>query len=170
MDTQDKKTATIKLPERLVSWVDLSRVTRELKNLDDWLNQAKLRGGQAVSTPKTTSTLEELAAVNTISLLDKSHRKKLLELLEAFSKQAPKIHMSFAVEPSAVFLNRMIIWLRANISPLILLEIGLQPTIVAGCTVRTRNKLFDMSLRNRFYDQRLELVKSIAKTEEEAKA
>ena len=159
----DQQQQGLQLPPRLVSSVDLSRVIRELKNLDDWLNQAALRsGGQAVTMPKTSTSLEEVASLNGVSLLDPSHRTQLLQALSGFSAHAPRIHMSFAVEPSAQFLLQTISWLRANINPVLLLEVGLQPTIAAGCTVRTTNKLFDMSLRHRFVDSRPELIRSIA--------
>lgn len=160
-----ENTTQIKLPERLVSSVDLSRTIRELKAVDDWLNQAALRGsGQAISMPKTSTTLEEVATLNGVSLLDKAHREQLLTVLHAFSDHAPRIHMSFAVEPSAPFTRRMISWMRTSVNPVILLEIGLQPTLAAGCTIRTTNKLFDLSLRHRFTDSRPMLVESIAKS------
>lgn len=155
----------IKLPERMIGSVDLSRTIRELKTIDDWLNQAALRGsGQAVSIPKTSTTLEEIASLNGVSLLDKSHRAQLIAVLDAFALHAPRIHMSFAVEPSGPFTRRMVVWMRTNVNPVMLLEIGLQPTLAAGCTVRTTNKLFDMSLRHRFTESRLQLVESIAKS------
>lgn len=85
----------------------------------------------------------------------------MINLLQGFRDSAPKIHMSFAVEPSAYFLNKVVVWLRANINPVILIEVGLQPALAAGCSVRTANKLFDMSLKNRFVDSRPFLIKSI---------
>lgn len=168
MTNSANQQTAIKLPERLITPVDLSRVLRELKTLDDWLNQAALRAsGQSVSAPKTSATLEEFASANGVSLLEKSHREQMITVISAFSEHAPKIHMSFAVEPSAPFLNRMIVWLRTNINPIILLEVGLQPTLAAGCTVRTPNKVFDMSLRNHFADSRKLLVESIAETQKD---
>jgi F0F1-type ATP synthase delta subunit len=41
-------------------------------------------------------------------------------------------------------------WLRANIHPQALVQVGLQPNIAAGCVVRTANKQFDLSLRQSF--------------------
>lgn len=170
MSNQDKKVPAIKLPERLVTSVEFARVYRELKVLDDWLHQANLRsGGQQVKAPKTSTTLEELAAINGVSLLDEKQRESMVQVLAVFMDTAPRIKMSFAVEPSAAFLKRMISWLRANISPVILLEVGLQPTLAAGCTVRTDNKVFDMSLRHRFTENRTLLVQSIAQVEAKAK-
>ncbi len=151
-----------KLPHRLVSSVDLARVTRELKLLDDWFNQNEIRdAGKQANPPKTSTTLEELASSNGVSVLDKSQRSQLIGLLDNFIVNAPKIHIAFAVEPSVRFLNEMIIWLRSHINPVILLEVGLQPALAAGCSVRTTNKLFDMSLRNHFRDSRHLLYQSI---------
>lgn len=163
---KQKEENMFRLPERLVTTVDLMRTVRELKTLDDWLNQASIRsGGQKVTPPKTSTTLEEVASLNNVSLLEADHRTGLLQMLESFAINAPRIHMSFAVEPSASFLNKMIIWLRANVNPIIFMEIGLQPALAAGCTVRTTNKLFDMSLRNRFLDSRHFLVEAIEEAE-----
>lgn len=159
----EQQTATIQLPSRLVTPVDLSRTVRELRALDDWLNQSALRsGGAAVSAPKTSATLEELASMNNVSLLDAGQRTQLVAVLTAFSSHAPRVHISFAVEPSANFLQQLIIWLRTNINPVVMLDVGLQPTIAAGCTVRTANKVFDLSLRNRLKESREMLIQSIA--------
>lgn len=164
MEKQHKQqnTTTFKLPDRLVTSVDLMRTIRELKKLDDWLNQASIRsGGVQVNAPKTSATLDEIALGNAVSLLDSVQRQQLIKILDSFAISAPKIHMSFAVEPSANFLLRMISWLRTNVNPIILLDVGLQPALTAGCSVRTTNKFFDMSLRNRFADSRHFLVESI---------
>jgi hypothetical protein len=159
--SEDKNTG-FRLPERLITMVDLNRTLRELKYLDDWLKQASIRsGGQEVKAPKTSATLDAVASLNNVSLLDENQRGQLINLLQGFKDSAPKIHMSFAVEPSAYFLNKVVVWLRANINPVILIEVGLQPALAAGCSVRTANKLFDMSLKNRFVDSRPFLIKSI---------
>lgn len=159
--TEDKNYA-FKMPDRLITTVDLNRVIRELKILDDWLNQAAIRsGGQEVKAPKTSATLDEIASTNGVSLLDAGQREQLISVLETFSKTAPRIHMSFPVEASPNFLAKMIVWLRSNINPIILIDVGLQPALAAGCSVRTPNKYFDMSLRNRFVDSRNFLVKAI---------
>lgn len=50
--SEDKNTG-FRLPERLITMVDLNRTLRELKYLDDWLKQASIRsGGQEVKAPK----------------------------------------------------------------------------------------------------------------------
>ncbi len=152
----------LQIPVRLVTTVDMSRTLRELKKLDDWLHQSELRTpGKPVKPPKTSASLEEIASLNKVSLLDAKHREQLIAVMSALNDHAPRIHMSVATEPSPKFLEEVIVWLRANINPVLLMEVGLQPNLAAGCSVRTSNKLFDMSLRNRFTESRSKLVESI---------
>lgn len=150
------------LPDRLVGSIDLSRVIKELTVLDDALHQTTLRApGKSVKLPKTTPTLEALAEVNKISLLEQRHRTALLSALSVYQKRAPKVHMSFTVEPSPRLLQELIIWLRKNINESLLLDTGLQPNIVAGCVIRTPNKVFDLTLRNNIAKQTPVLMKAI---------
>ncbi len=159
---EETRTTTLLIPTRLVSPTDLGRVLRELEALDDTLRQASLRrGGTTVNLPKTTRTLEDLSSLNKCSLLEENSRVKLLELLRQFFDNYPKIHMSFTVEPSARFVENIILWLRKNIHPQILLDIGLQPSIAAGCVVRTTNKVFDMSLRHSLRENRHFLIEKL---------
>lgn len=161
----------IVLPERLVSSVDLSRLIRELKALDESLRQSELRKpGAPTKLARSSVTLEDLAKANHIQLTDKTQREQLLALLNGFKDHAPRIHMSLATEPSAKFTQNISIWLRKNIHPLILLEVGLQPTLAAGCIVRTNNKIFDMSLRHRFTENRKVLLMKITEIGEKIEA
>lgn len=147
--------AVLVFPENLISSIDMSRTARELAALDESLYQANVREpGQSVKLARSSRILEDLAAANNISLLDTEQRGELLATMKGLIASAPRIHISFAVEPSAKFSQRMVIWLRQNIHPRLLLEIGLQPTLAVGCVVRTNNKVFDMSLRHRFKEQR----------------
>lgn len=161
----------IKLPERLVSSVDLSRTIRELQALNESVLQAQLRTpGSPTHLSRSGITLEELAHLNGIKLTDESQREQLIKLLQAFEEHATRIHMSVAVEPSARFTRQIIVWLRTNINPAVLLEIGLQPTLAAGCLIRTPNRVFDMSLRHRFSEQRGLLLDKISLVGEAAEA
>jgi F0F1-type ATP synthase delta subunit len=71
------------------------------------------------------------------------------------------LHISFAAEPSTQALEKILVWFRANIHPQALLQVGLQPTIAAGCVLRTPNKVFDMSLRNHLIEQQKYLMQLI---------
>jgi hypothetical protein len=150
------------LPEDLISPVDLSRTLRELIALDESLYQANLRSpGQPTKVSRSSRILEDLAAGNGVSLLNAQHRTELIAALKTFDQHAPKVHMSFAAEPTATFTRNIVIWLRKNIHPLLLLDIGLQPTLAAGAMVRTNNKVFDLSLRHHFEENRHLLYEKI---------
>jgi F0F1-type ATP synthase delta subunit len=56
--------------------------------------------------------------------------------------------MSFSAEPSTVFMQKMTDYVRQNIHPQALLQVGLQPNIGAGFMLRTTNKYYDFSLRS----------------------
>lgn len=158
----DQAAPHIKLPERLVSPTDLAHVTRELEALDDSLHQAALRKpGEPTKLARSSAALEEMASLNGVSLLDAAQRAQLLELARALQEHAPRVRMSLAAEPSGRFMQSIIVWLRGNVHPTLLLEIGLQPSLAAGCMLRTPNKVFDMSLRHRFAEQRGLLAEKI---------
>jgi F0F1-type ATP synthase delta subunit len=60
------------------------------------------------------------------------------------------LHISFSADPSVSFLEKLMAWLRKEIHPLVLVTVGLQPSIGAGCIIRSTNKQFDLSLRQDF--------------------
>lgn len=143
------KTSNVRLPLFVMSMVDISRLQRELQAIDNFMVQSVVRkAGQQPDLPRTSRNLEEFAKANGFNLLLEPDRRQSSQLLAALHDGgAPIIHMSFASDPSAAFLTRLITWLRSEIHPLVLLQIGLQPSIAAGCIIRTRNKYFDFSLR-----------------------
>lgn len=150
------------LPNRVCGLVEVRRLKRELEMLDEFMRQSSLREpGKQAALPKTSHLLESLANDNNLQLLKTEDRKRAADFLEAIEHSAPRIHMSFAIESSGPFNAKVTEWLRANIDPHILLETGLQPTIAAGCIVRTPNKVFDFSLRHRFAEAQVLLVESL---------
>jgi F0F1-type ATP synthase delta subunit len=162
-ETNDKFT----LPESLISPSDLSKAIRELENIDDFLRQAKARApGNPVTLPKTSQVLTDISETNKISLLDETQRNQLREKLNLLLDNPAKIHISFAATPSASFLRDIVAWLRQNVHRSAMVEVGLQPSIAAGCIVRTKNKVFDLSLRKRFTMNRQMLSAALEKTNE----
>lgn len=144
----------LKLPPSVVSQVDVGRLQREITGLNDFFVDVKFRtAGTSMQLPQLSRPMDLLARENGINLLDTEHRQKLMVQLEGVYKSAPSFHISFAVEPSPKALEKILIWMRQNIHPQVLMQIGLQPAIAAGCVLRTTNKVFDMSLRNRLYGQ-----------------
>jgi hypothetical protein len=157
----------LKLPDSLVGPADLAKAIREIESMDNFLRQAKIRTpGNPVTPPKTSKALEDLSEANGISLLDESQRSALKETLQIMRKNPIKVHISFASTPSASFLQEVCKWFRQNVHQSALLETGLQPSIAAGCVVRTRNQIFDLSLRNRFALSREMLSKALEQADE----
>ena len=145
--------SALKLPILVFGVVEVRRLKRELESLEDYMSQAAIRTpGKQAALPRLSRLLDALAAENHLNLLQPAHRAALKTFLMSTERTAPKVHISFAADPSSAFTAKMVAWLRAHIAPDTLLDVGLQPTIAAGCIVRTANKVFDLSLRNRFAD------------------
>lgn len=152
----------IALTTLIVSPSDLKKARRELEALDESLHQAGLRsGGKPTKMPETSRLIDELASETNANLLQSGHRTQLLKYVSDLITGAPVLHFSFASEPSAAFMTKLIIWLRTNIHPQVLVQLGLQPAIAAGCIVRTANKQFDFSLTQAFENQQGLLIDSI---------
>jgi len=154
--------AILVLPISIASRVDVGRLLREVEALDSFLTQAAIRqSGENTKIPRTSRLLDDIIQTNKINPLIEVDRKRLLSFLMVVRKQAPLLHMSFSADPSPLFTQRLITWLRHEIHPLVLLQVGLQPNIGAGCVMRTTNKYFDFSLRNHFKSKREVLVAKI---------
>lgn len=155
------------LPSLVAGPTDVMRLRRELESLNNYLSQAALRQGgeESAKLPKTSRMLDEFAGLNKLNLLLGADREAADAFLKNLIEHAPMVHISFAVDPSAAFVDKIVIWLRQNIDPLLLLQVGLQPTIAAGCVVRTPNHYYDLSLRRHFESKRqllLEKLESVA--------
>lgn len=143
------------LPTLMSSPSDVSRVRRELEALDDYLEAQKLRepGTPMDHLLKLSRMLNELIEINNLNLLHHTVRRELEEHLDKVRAEAPVVHVSFASDPSPASLQKIVVWLRQNIRPDVLVHVGLQPGIVAGCVVRTTNRYFDFSLRKHLQNQ-----------------
>lgn len=153
--------AGLVLPTLIFGSVEVRRLQRELEALDEQLRQMALRRDEKFEMPRVSRLLDALASENHCDLLRGSDRTVLRDFLTYVLKQAPTVHISFAADPSSAFTAKIVGWFRANIDPLVLVQIGLQPSIAAGCVVRTQNKVFDLSLRNHFSHQTEALIASL---------
>lgn len=151
------------LPAAIARPADVSRLARELKMINDSLLQLSLRsGGTPVKMPKTSQLMDQIAQLNKLNLLKPEDRKVLEHYLLVLQTKAPVLHISFGADPTAAFIEKLMIWLRLELHPQILLTIGLQPNIGAGCVVRSTNKYFDLSLRQAFTNKRELLLAAIS--------
>jgi F0F1-type ATP synthase delta subunit len=152
----------LKLSNMVISPADVARLRRELVGLNDFFVDAQARRtGTTMHLPKLTRLLSELAKDNGVNLLEEADRNRLSEALGAIYDDAPTLHISFASEPSPKALEKLIVWIRGNIHPHAMVQVGLQPTVAVGCFLRTPNKAFDMSLRASLKKSQPQLVKLI---------
>lgn len=151
------------LPVLVSSPVDVGRLIREIETIDDSLVQLTLRtGGSEVKMPKTTQLMDQLIALNKLNLLLPEDRKALHEFLRGVKDKAPVLHVSFSADPNTAFIEKLMAWLRREIHPLVLMTVGLQPNIGAGCVIRSTNKYFDMSLKQDFASKTSMLREALA--------
>jgi hypothetical protein len=150
----------ISLPPSLISRVDATRLGRELETMATALDQQVHRGDKAEPV-RLSQILEALAELNQLDLTTAQDRDRLAKFLKDLKKDAPTIHMSFAAEPPSLFTAKIINWLRDEVHPLMLLDIGLQPSIGAGCIIRTNSKYFDCSIRQHLIQNKLKLIESL---------
>jgi hypothetical protein len=159
----------LELPTIIFGTVEMHRLQRELEALEDFLHQATVRSpGKQPALPRTSRIMETLAGNNNLNLLIEKDRDVLKRFLRVVTDKAPVINISFASDPSATFTAKIVAWCRTNVHPYALVRLGLQPTLAAGCVVRTTNKVFDFSLRNRFHEKSGELVAALNSLEEKA--
>lgn len=153
------------LPISVVGRIDVGRLLREVEAVDGFLRQSEIRQpGTPVKLPKTSRLFDETIDINNINVLREDERNKLRDFLTGVHEHSPVMHMSFSADPSPVFTQKLVIWLRENIHPQVLLQVGLRPNIGAGCTVRTTNHHFDFSLRSRIsksQDKLLQLLREM---------
>ena len=161
------------LPTVIVTPTDIGRLIRELETIRNNLLQLTVRDpGSHVSMPSTSKRMEKLADLNKWNLLQEEDRQAMKDFLQGLKDKPIVMHISFSSDPSPSFLEKLIVWLRREINPLVLVTVGLQPTIGAGCVVRTTNKYFDLSLRQTLIAKRPLLLEQIvpAVTAEKAPA
>lgn len=159
---------TLQLPTNLVSTTELFRVNKELGSLNTTLHQDHLKQPEhKPALPKLSAILEELAKLNDCDLLDETERASLQTLLEELSKNPVVVNISFSADPSPKFLSKIVQWFREQSGHPVLLHVGLQPSIAAGCIIRTANKYFDLSLRQTLLKNQTQLADLIRSTHAE---
>ncbi len=151
------------IPPHIISSGDVKRLKRELEQLEEFIKQSNLRkpGTFLEKLPKTSRSLSDFGELNKLNLLLEKDRLLANQFLADLIDKAPVVNVGLATEPSVVFMTKIAAWFRNNINPLILINFGLEPTIAAGCTIRTLNKFHDFSLRKHFDAQHPLLLSKI---------
>jgi hypothetical protein len=152
---------TINVPPLVVGRADISRVIRELEQLDSTIVAQRIRGLQPDAT-RVTQAMSDLADLNHLDLTQDDHRTTLKTQLKLLKTKGAVIHMVFAEEPNPEFMSKMVSWIREQLHPSALVQTGLQPGIVAGCIVRTPSHIYDFSISSVLKSKRPILKRLIA--------
>lgn len=139
------------LPAGVVSHRDLSRLVTEAERVDDEMTASTVRARtttQAAETPAFSGQFTDFLADNKLEFTESKVRTDIIKELRLLKTKAPVVHTTFAVPADSESLQTLAAWFRKSIHPQVLLEIGLQPALVAGVYVRTPNHVHDMSLRS----------------------
>lgn len=153
------------LPTLIFGTTEVRRLARELESYGEAIRQAEL--SKQESTARMSRLLQALADENRLDFGRAEDRQTMHAFLKTILTSAPVVHISFATDPSSAVMAKLVGWFRANVDPRVLVQVGLQPNIAAGCVVRTTNKVFDLSLRGHFADNRQLLIDTIGGTQSE---
>lgn len=138
------------LPASLVTKADISRLVNEVERIDNELTTSMVRkevGAAEQASPTFSEQLADFLTQNKLSLDDERLRGELIKELRLLKEKAPIIHMTFAVTADGESLRQLAQWLRTSTHPQALIDVGLQPALVAGVYLRTPNQVHDLSLR-----------------------
>ncbi|RYF28770.1 MAG: hypothetical protein EOO17_04195 [Chloroflexi bacterium] len=164
IDEAAKTYADFVIPASVVNKVDVSRLVAEVERIDSELNAADVRvktGGEPVQKPILSEQLADFIASNELVVNDARDRSELIRQLRLLKDKAPAVHMTFAVPADRESLRYIVQWVRESVHPQALLQIGLQPSLVAGVYLRTPNRVHDFSLRAALNGQHDALVKEL---------
>jgi F0F1-type ATP synthase delta subunit len=137
------------LPLTLTGKKELVQVQRELETLIEQMiadRVVKNELGQRRPLSPLSSIANELITLNGIAV-DSKAIADLIKQLQTIRDSAPMLRLSFASEPDRESIVKIVSWFRKEIYPGLLLQIGIQPTIVGGCIVQTPGNRYDFSLR-----------------------
>lgn len=153
------------LPFGIVSKTDLARLVVEFERYDNELTAVAVRTKSKSKTPHNapamSANLSDFIESNSLSLANSKDRVAILRQLRILKQKAPVIHMTFATTADPQSLEKLAQWLRTNIHPQAVINVGIQPDLVAGVYMRTPNHVHDFSLRGQLRDKRSILVNEI---------
>lgn len=149
-ETAIKTYADFVLPGNVVTQIDVSRLVREMERVDNELTASSVRkkaGVAEAAKPALSSQLADFLAQNKLSIEGSRERDNLIKQVRLLKDKVPVIHMTFAVTADGESLEKLVAWVRGTVHPQAVIEIGLQPDLIAGVYIRTPNHVHDFSWR-----------------------
>jgi F0F1-type ATP synthase delta subunit len=150
-----------KIPLGVVNKGDLGKLLREIEALENYFIGSKISETQLSALPNLSLNLTKLLQINSIANLSDKLLTDLKVDLQNLKQTAPQVHISFASNPSAANVEKLLTWLRTEINPRTLVQVGLRPEIAAGCVINTGSRIFDFTIKNKLSQNFSFLAKSI---------
>ena len=163
-EQNEKDYTQFALPPNVVSRTDVSHLVDEVERIDNALTTSLVHvrvGKQKQARPAFSQSLNDFLENNELSLDDAKMRRYVLKQLRLLKDKAPIVHVTFATPADYQSLQRLARWFRTSVSPAVLLEVGLQPELIAGVYVRTPNHVHDLSLRATLQEKKSVLLDDI---------
>jgi F0F1-type ATP synthase delta subunit len=140
------------LPASVVSKVDVAHLVSEAEQIDNEQTTKAVREKVGATTaPSETVLSEQLSdflTQNQLTIGTSQERSELIKQLHLLKENVPVIHMTFAASADRDSLRRLVEWLRSSVHPQAVISVGLQPALVAGVSIRTTNRVHDLSMRS----------------------
>ncbi|MEO7904547.1 MAG: hypothetical protein ABIR91_01990 [Candidatus Saccharimonadales bacterium] len=163
-DETIKTAADYILPSSIVTKRDVSELANELERIDNDTTANAVRQKAGVSSqnePQFSAKLTDFTQLNELDLSKPSARSGLIVQLRQLKNIIPVIHMTFSTDVDLESLTQLTQWTRTSIHPQAVIEVGLQPSLIAGVYVRTPNKVHDLSMRSALQSGRKVLVQEL---------
>jgi len=139
-----------KLSDSIGTRTQLVNVFENLESVLEKNVQNSIRAEEGVDfedLPEVSSALAQLIKDNDIKVTTTS-LKELKTWLAELKQSAPVLRLTFTSDPENAIITRIVKWFREQSGKEVLVRIGVQPTIAAGCIVHTPSHQYDFSLRN----------------------
>lgn len=152
------------LPPTVVTRRDVAQLVLEAEEVDSAMTAADVRrrtSRKRQLRPILSEQFMNFLDTNDIKIENSKTRSELIRQLRSLKGDVPVVHMTFAATADIDSLQRIAAWLRKEIHGQAVIEVGLQPALIAGVHIRTVNSIHDLSLRGRLQGQRELLIKEL---------
>ena len=152
----------LKLPLGVSTKKDLMMLSRELSVFSNKVYQSIMHHEKPIKYPPISDNLRQFIILNQLDFKNPRQCQKAIMSLGDIKKYAPIVHVSFAQNPPIDVIQKITGWFRKEVDPNCLITIGLQPSIAAGIILKTTNKQFDFSIRQRLESKKIKLKESLS--------
>lgn len=154
-----------RLPSSVVTRTDMVHLVHEAERVDNELTTRAIQqqaGQQASDGTVMSQQLKDFLETNSLAFdQDTTDRLTVVKELRKLKSKAPVIHMTFAVQADGESTHQLVDWVRGQVHPQALIEIGLQPALIGGVYLRLPNHVQDFSLRGLLHGGHEVLLKEL---------